>query len=266
MQTFNDYRLQAARALNSNLDPQLQLEVYAMGLAGESGELCSLIANTCFDSKHSLDSKTLIQQLGKVLRCVAAIATTLELKSCLDYEFFNKALGSQFSSGKLHKFLMLDNLVGQVFIRLIDYDPSQGRKEKLAELLWRVLDCLNAIAQCYHLTLLDVAQTNLKNVTPIVLILKDQGIKMPEINLSAIYELNVIASDSNKLVQITREQFDAILFLVVGDHKYRKLYNPTAVYVGRDLFATQGVLSGYFVKPKHLLELLDTYFVIDRND
>lgn len=71
---FDDYQLAASRTLPPNTEPRTALNIGALGLGGESGEVIELIKKHLFHDQP-LDLEKLRKELGDVLWYVAAIAT-----------------------------------------------------------------------------------------------------------------------------------------------------------------------------------------------
>jgi NTP pyrophosphatase (non-canonical NTP hydrolase) len=162
METFNDYRLQASRTYNNDLDPQLQLDVYAMGLAGESGEVIDLLKKH-LGHAHPLDLIALKKELGDTLWYVAAIATTLKLN--IQFYLDTQGVYAIYSKAPSRECIKLDHLVGQVSANILDLEifPTQAT-ENIRSALITILNSINSLCYHYSLTLVDVAQTNIEKL------------------------------------------------------------------------------------------------------
>src|SRR3954467_12660452 len=75
---LQDFQLSALRTLNEHPQPltdwELKLDLCALGLAGESGEVVDLIKKALYH-KHNLDRDKLRLELGDVLWYLANIAS-----------------------------------------------------------------------------------------------------------------------------------------------------------------------------------------------
>lgn len=71
---MREYQRLAARTMPSSRDPDLDLAVWALGLAGEAGEVVELIKKHVGHG-HTLDKTMVAKELGDVLWYVAAVAT-----------------------------------------------------------------------------------------------------------------------------------------------------------------------------------------------
>ncbi len=74
LDAFDAYRRDAARTLPPNTSPRDALNIGALGLAGESGEVIELVKKHLFHG-HALDRERLKKELGDVLWYLAAICT-----------------------------------------------------------------------------------------------------------------------------------------------------------------------------------------------
>ena len=70
---LSEYQKQAERTINN-----YSLEEFAMGLAGETGEVVDGLKKVLYHG-HKLNHEEISKELGDVLWYVSAIATTLEL-------------------------------------------------------------------------------------------------------------------------------------------------------------------------------------------
>ena len=75
---FDDYQKAAARTLNPRLNDQEKLLDAAAGIAEEAGEVLAHVRKHLYQGR-TLDRVRLAEELGDVLWCVAAVATTNEL-------------------------------------------------------------------------------------------------------------------------------------------------------------------------------------------
>lgn len=73
--TLDDYQAAAARTLNPSLDNRQQALDAAAGIAEEAGEVLAHIRKHHFQNRE-LSRDRLAEELGDVLWCVAAVATT----------------------------------------------------------------------------------------------------------------------------------------------------------------------------------------------
>ena len=79
MVTWEEYSLGAARTIPADpTDDERRLVNFALGVAGEAGEVADLIKKHVFH-QHDLDPERLIEELGDVLWYVAALARTLDV-------------------------------------------------------------------------------------------------------------------------------------------------------------------------------------------
>ena len=72
--TLDDYQKAAARTLNPRLTDQEKLLDAAAGIAEEAGEVLAHVRKHLYQAR-TLDRERLIEELGDVLWCVAAVAT-----------------------------------------------------------------------------------------------------------------------------------------------------------------------------------------------
>ena len=70
---FDQYQRLASRTRNDQLDDTARLANLAMGLAGESGEVCDYLKKVVFHG-HTLDEGKLADELGDVLWYLANLA------------------------------------------------------------------------------------------------------------------------------------------------------------------------------------------------
>ena len=70
---LDDYQRAAYRTANTSLDDGDRLVDAAAGLAEEAGEVLGLVRKHVF-MKHDLDRERLVQELGDVMWCLAAVA------------------------------------------------------------------------------------------------------------------------------------------------------------------------------------------------
>jgi NTP pyrophosphatase (non-canonical NTP hydrolase) len=75
---LNEYQELSKRTLNTTRDHHGQLANYALGLAGETGEVVDLLKKNLFHA-HVVTAGKLTEELGDVLFYVAALATTCGL-------------------------------------------------------------------------------------------------------------------------------------------------------------------------------------------
>ena len=75
---FDDYQAAAARTINDNTSIRDDLANFALGLAGEAGEVTEPIKKHLFHGKP-LDTNKLAAELGDVIWYIAAICETLGL-------------------------------------------------------------------------------------------------------------------------------------------------------------------------------------------
>jgi NTP pyrophosphatase (non-canonical NTP hydrolase) len=76
--TFDEYQRVAARTMNPSLAKEERLIDAAAGLAEEAGELLGLVRKHAYMG-HPLDRERVAMELGDVLWCLAAVATSLGL-------------------------------------------------------------------------------------------------------------------------------------------------------------------------------------------
>lgn len=76
--TGNEYQNLAKRTLGNETSQKDMLTLAAMGLCGESGEVCEHIKKYLFHG-HELKKEELIKELGDVAWYLAAAATALEI-------------------------------------------------------------------------------------------------------------------------------------------------------------------------------------------
>ena len=74
--TLDDYQRAAARTMNAGLSEQERLVDAAAGLAEEAGEVLGLIRKHAYMG-HPLDQEAISKELGDVLWCLSAVATSL---------------------------------------------------------------------------------------------------------------------------------------------------------------------------------------------
>lgn len=70
---LNEYQNKATRTANTDLPREMQIATFALGLAGESGEVADLLKKH-LGHGHPLDREKLVKELGDVLWYVAALA------------------------------------------------------------------------------------------------------------------------------------------------------------------------------------------------
>jgi NTP pyrophosphatase (non-canonical NTP hydrolase) len=73
---LSDYQTAALRTLNRALSPDEQLVDAAAGLAEEAGEVLGVIRKHRFQGR-TLDRDAVVEELGDVLWCLAALAASL---------------------------------------------------------------------------------------------------------------------------------------------------------------------------------------------
>jgi NTP pyrophosphatase (non-canonical NTP hydrolase) len=73
--TLDEYQKAAARTLNARLNEQEKLLDAAAGIAEEAGEVLAHVRKHVYQERE-LDRERLAEELGDVLWCVAAVATT----------------------------------------------------------------------------------------------------------------------------------------------------------------------------------------------
>jgi NTP pyrophosphatase (non-canonical NTP hydrolase) len=74
--TPNEYQQLAMRTSNKTLPLDFHLQNGALGLAGESGEVCDIVKK-CWMQGHELDTKHIAKELGDILWYVAETATAI---------------------------------------------------------------------------------------------------------------------------------------------------------------------------------------------
>ena len=74
---FYQYQLEAERTAKG-LPHEQRLVNFAMGLAGEAGEVVNYLKKVCFHG-HELDKNKLAEELGDCLWYIATLANTVEL-------------------------------------------------------------------------------------------------------------------------------------------------------------------------------------------
>ncbi len=80
-----DYQSAVARTMDTSLDQKQATCSYAMGLAGESGEVVEPLKKWCWHNR-SLDVGDLQKELGDVMFYVAALCNTwgIDLGACME--------------------------------------------------------------------------------------------------------------------------------------------------------------------------------------
>ena len=78
MITINTYQHQASKFISPDITPKEQLTNWALGLAGEAGEVVEPVKKYLFHHRE-LNVKELSKELGDILWYVAAMCTTLGL-------------------------------------------------------------------------------------------------------------------------------------------------------------------------------------------
>jgi NTP pyrophosphatase (non-canonical NTP hydrolase) len=76
--TLDEYQKAAARTMNPRLTDQEKLLDAAAGIAEEAGEVLAHVRKHLYQGKE-LDKERLAEELGDVLWCVAAVATSAGL-------------------------------------------------------------------------------------------------------------------------------------------------------------------------------------------
>ena len=76
---FDEYQVAAARTMNPALDTDRRLMDAAAGLAEEAGEVLGQVRKALYVG-HPLDRDRLVKELGDALWCLAAVATTLDVR------------------------------------------------------------------------------------------------------------------------------------------------------------------------------------------
>lgn len=74
--TLDEYQQAAARTMNPRLSDAERLVDAAAGLAEEGGEVLGLVRKHAYMG-HPLDRERVTRELGDVLWCVAAVATSI---------------------------------------------------------------------------------------------------------------------------------------------------------------------------------------------
>lgn len=82
--SLNNYQKLASRTANDKVTQKEALTNYALGIAGESGEVADMVKKHVFHN-HELDKEEIVKELGDVMWYVANIAT------CLDVDLFEIA-------------------------------------------------------------------------------------------------------------------------------------------------------------------------------
>ena len=77
--TLDEYQRAAARTLNSSLNDREKLLDAAAGIAEEAGEVLAHVRKHLYQGRE-LNRERLAEELGDVLWCVAAVATTCNLE------------------------------------------------------------------------------------------------------------------------------------------------------------------------------------------
>jgi NTP pyrophosphatase (non-canonical NTP hydrolase) len=75
---FDDYQAAARRTMNTGLSREQQQLDAAAGMAEEAGEALGIIRKHLFQ-QHPLDRERVTKELGDVLWCVAAVATSFDI-------------------------------------------------------------------------------------------------------------------------------------------------------------------------------------------
>ena len=76
---FDEYQVAAARTMNPALDTDRRLMDAAAGLAEEAGEVLGQVRKALYVG-HPLDRDRVVKELGDALWCLAAVATTLDVR------------------------------------------------------------------------------------------------------------------------------------------------------------------------------------------
>lgn len=76
--TFNEYEVAASKTANMKLPPEMRVATFAMGLAGEAGEVVDILKKH-LGHGHPLDKEKLKKELGDVLWYIAALALANDL-------------------------------------------------------------------------------------------------------------------------------------------------------------------------------------------
>jgi NTP pyrophosphatase (non-canonical NTP hydrolase) len=76
---LDEYQVAAARTLNPALDTDRRLMDAAAGLAEEAGEVLGQVRKAVYVG-HPLDRERVVKELGDALWCLAAVATTLDVR------------------------------------------------------------------------------------------------------------------------------------------------------------------------------------------
>ena len=74
---FNEYQKLAERTAGQ-MSSEKRLANFAMGVAGEAGEVCDYLKKVLFHG-HDLDKSVLEKELGDVLWYIATLANTVDL-------------------------------------------------------------------------------------------------------------------------------------------------------------------------------------------
>lgn len=74
--TLNGYQITSRRTMDLTREQKWSLSGYAMGIAGEAGEVADMLKKHTHHG-HDLDTVALVQELGDVLWYISAIATEL---------------------------------------------------------------------------------------------------------------------------------------------------------------------------------------------
>lgn len=98
---FNEYQKAAMRTLGGINDPREMLNLGALGISGEAGEVTDYIKKILFHN-HELDREKLAKELGDVLWYVAvlseAIGINMETIAGMNIEKLKKRYPDGFSS------------------------------------------------------------------------------------------------------------------------------------------------------------------------
>lgn len=76
---FDEYQAAAVATMAKDLDPELNLAILALGLAGESGEVADIIKKIV-GHKHPLDDKAqdkIYEELGDIMWYIATMCESL---------------------------------------------------------------------------------------------------------------------------------------------------------------------------------------------
>lgn len=74
---FNEYQ-KLAETTAGKMNQEKRLANFAMGVAGEAGEVCDYLKKVLFHG-HDLDKDVLIKELGDVMWYVATLANTVDI-------------------------------------------------------------------------------------------------------------------------------------------------------------------------------------------